>query len=188
MSTICSPFSSQLITSNFSSTLTVLSPMFHLYWIRWCRFTFLTHFGNRNRCCWSRGTSAVRLYHQHNQSTHVTDGKTLASLSASFQNKKTVAKVRSCHVMLKQKLLHYHPGHIPWNWKLTCKFEKWHQISYHVKANSWKRNRIKQDQPVYLKRIQKSNQKELKESGTFILSSSAIWHHVTMIWHDILQN
>ena len=54
-----------------------------------CGFTFLTHFGNQ-----SNATEAVSLYHQHNQSTYATDGVAVTSLSASLQNKTSVARDR----------------------------------------------------------------------------------------------
>jgi hypothetical protein len=37
-------------------------------------------------------TSAVWLYHQHNQTTHVTDGVTVTSLSAILKHKKNAAR------------------------------------------------------------------------------------------------
>jgi len=65
-----------------------------------CSFTFLTHLGNKiNATEWGT-TSAVLLYHQHNQSTHVTDGVAVTSLSASLQNKTSVARDHLCQIAL----------------------------------------------------------------------------------------
>jgi len=69
-----------------------------------CRFTFLTHFVNKNNATEGRTTSAVSLYHQHNQSTYVTDGVAVTSLSASLQNKTSVARDLLCQIALNRKV------------------------------------------------------------------------------------
>jgi len=61
-----------------------LSLIFHLLCTRWCRFTFLTHFCIKSQWWWRWTTRAVCLYHQHNQSIHVTDGVAVTSLSTSL--------------------------------------------------------------------------------------------------------
>jgi hypothetical protein len=53
-----------------------------------------------------RITSPTRLYHQHNQSTHMSDGVTVMSVSASLQQKTRVAMDHVCQILLNQKLLH----------------------------------------------------------------------------------
>jgi len=57
-----------------------------------CRFTFLTHFANKINATEVGTTSTVSLYYQHNQSTQVTDGVAVTSLSASLQHKTSVAR------------------------------------------------------------------------------------------------
>jgi len=51
-------------------------------------------------------TSAAYLYHQCNQSTHMTDGMTVTSLSTSLQHKTRAAMDCVCQILLKQKLPH----------------------------------------------------------------------------------
>jgi hypothetical protein len=51
-------------------------------------------------------TLAVCLYHQHFQSTHMTDGMIVMSLSASLQNKTSAAMDCLCQIVL--------------NWKISC--------------------------------------------------------------------
>jgi hypothetical protein len=53
MSTICPPFSSQLITTNFSNTKCP-SSICPLNCIRWCRLMFLTHIGKKSKCYWQK--------------------------------------------------------------------------------------------------------------------------------------
>jgi len=49
---ICFCLSGQLITSKFIFNTDRLSPIFHLVCITWCRFMFLTHFGNKSQNLW----------------------------------------------------------------------------------------------------------------------------------------
>jgi hypothetical protein len=49
-------------------------------------------------------TSATWFYHQCNQSTHVADGVTATSLSASLQDKTGTTKNHPCQIVLKLKL------------------------------------------------------------------------------------
>ena len=53
-----------------------------------------------------KGELQPPFYHQRNQSTHVSDGVTVMSLSASLQHKTRVAMDYVCQIALKQKLLH----------------------------------------------------------------------------------
>jgi len=77
-----------------------------LDYITLCRFTFLTHFGNKSNATEGGTTSAISSYHQHTQSTHVTDGVAVTSLSASLQNKTSVARDRLCQTALNRKVSH----------------------------------------------------------------------------------
>ena len=69
-------------------------------------------------------TSAEWIYHQRNQATHVTDGVTVASLSANLKHKTTAARDRLCE--------------IAFNRKISCKFEKRSKFSSRFKAKSRK--------------------------------------------------
>ena len=95
MSIIRSPFLSWLITSNFSAILIVF----------FCRFFTWIALGNvdihfslilvtKANAVEGGTTSAELLYHQRNQATHVTDGVTVASLSASLQQERSAASDR----------------------------------------------------------------------------------------------
>jgi hypothetical protein len=64
------------------------------------KFTFITHFGNKINATEGGTTSAVSLYHQHNQSAHVTHGVAVTSLTASLQNKTSVARDHLCQIAL----------------------------------------------------------------------------------------
>jgi len=66
-------------------------------------------------------SEAVRLYQQCNQSIHVTDGVTVASLFASLLNKINVTMDHLCQIMLNRKLSH--------------KFEKWCKFASHSNRN-----------------------------------------------------
>jgi 2-hydroxy-3-keto-5-methylthiopentenyl-1-phosphate phosphatase len=65
------------------------------------------------------------LYHQQNQSIHVTEGMTVTSLSASVVQKISLAADHLCQMVLNQKLSH--------------KFEEWSKFSSCIKAKSGKR-------------------------------------------------
>ena len=86
---------------------------------------FLTHFGNKANAIRGGTTSAERLYHQHNQIKHTSDGVSVMSISASFQHAASTATDHLCQIVLSQKL--------------SCKFEKWCRFSSNVKANSLKK-------------------------------------------------
>jgi len=64
---------------------------------------------------------AARLYHQHSPSIHVTGGTTVTSLSASLQQRISVAMDCLCKIVV--------------NWKLLQKFEKWCKFSIVLKRN-----------------------------------------------------
>jgi DNA/RNA-binding domain of Phe-tRNA-synthetase-like protein len=67
---------------------------------------------------------ATRLYHQCNQSIHVTDGVTVTSLSASLLQKIRAATDHLCQITLNQKLSH--------------ELKKWSKFSNRIKAKSHK--------------------------------------------------
>ena len=100
MSTICSPFSSQHTTTNLSSILVVFCQFFT--WIA------LGDLGLHFSLIWvttanadeGRVTQATCLYHQRNQSIHMTEGVTVKSLSTSHQLKTRVATCCLCQIML----------------------------------------------------------------------------------------
>jgi hypothetical protein len=119
MSTICIPFPSQLM-SNFLSVQIVYH--WFLTWFALCDVDL----------CFSlmliRETNAAEkvtrwakwLYHQHNQSIHMTDGMTVTSLSASLLSKISAAKDLVCRIVL--------------NGILLCRFKKWCKFSSHIKV------------------------------------------------------
>lgn len=111
MATIHSPFSSQLIMSNFCSIPIVFHRFFT--WIAvgdvYLFFSLVTK------------ANAVEgaLHQQRGYITNViylyrTDGMTVMSLSASLQHKAKAAMDRVCHTVLHQKLSH--------KFKKLCKF------------------------------------------------------------------
>jgi hypothetical protein len=72
-------------------------------------------------------TCASRLYHQRNQSMHMTDGVTVMSLSAATK--------RLYQILVNQEL--------------SCTFEKWRKFSDHVKVKSHKKETAKNDTCLY---------------------------------------
>jgi hypothetical protein len=113
MSTFCSTFLSELITSLVlnSDCLSLI-----LIWIPLGDVDF--HFS----FIWV--SEAGCLYQQCNQSIHVTDGMTVTSLSASLLNKISVAMDHLCQITMNKKLSH--------------KFGKWCKFSSIIKAKSRK--------------------------------------------------
>ena len=130
MSTILSPFSSWPITSNFSSVLIVLCQFF-----TWIALGYVDlHFSFNTNAIEEETASAAWLYHQHNQSVHVTDGVTVMSLSASLLQKISVATNHLCQIVLNRKLSINSKSGVnfqgTWKWKCT------------------KRNNLKRDLPI----------------------------------------
>jgi hypothetical protein len=117
MSTIHSPFSSQFTTANFSSILIVFSLIFHLDCTRWCRFTFLTHFGNKAHAVKGELHQLCDYITNIIIHTHMTDGNAVMPLSAAMDH-------------IRQIML---------NWKLSHKFEKWCKFSSCIKVKSGKK-------------------------------------------------
>ena len=136
MSTMCSPFPSQLIMSNFPSVLIVYH--WFLTWIALCdvdlRFSLMLVI--KANVVEKETGWAKWFYDQHNQFIHMTDGMTVTSLSASLLQKISAAKDFVCQIVL--------------NWILLCKYKK-SDINFQVtlKWNRAKWNRIKQDPPVF---------------------------------------
>jgi hypothetical protein len=101
MSTICSSFSSWLITSNFYSILTVFRWIFT--WIALgdvdIRFSLiLVRKANTASAAW--------FYHQCNETIPMIDGVTTMSHFAVLQHKTSAARDHLCQIVLNQKLLH----------------------------------------------------------------------------------
>jgi len=139
MSTIHSPFSSRLITHNFSSIRIVFCRFFT--WIAlgevdWRSSLILLTKPNDAE---GENTSAKRLYHQYNQSIHMTDSKTITLLSASLQHKTSAATDHLCQTAFNRKFSH--------KFKKSCKF------SSHIKVKSHKKKSCKMRPacPVVLK-------------------------------------
>jgi len=105
MSTVCSPFLSWFITSNFSLILIVLYQFFTRIALSDAYLCFsLILIAKANPV---EGGTTSATYHQHNQSIHVT----VTSLSASLQHKTRVATDRACQIMLKKKCIVYAKSH-----------------------------------------------------------------------------
>ena len=137
MSTIRSPFSNSLITSNFSSVLIVFRRIFT--WIALCDadLCFWLILAAKANAIKEETRRAVRLYHQCNKPIHMTDGMTVTSCSASLLQKKSAAMDSLCQIVL--------------NWKLSRKFETWYKFSSCITTKSQtkkKRNCVKWDLPV----------------------------------------
>ena len=77
-------FSSSLITSNFSSIVTVFC--WFLTWIPLSEvdLRFSLTWVTKANVVEGRTTSVTRLYHQHNQLKHMMDGMTVTSVSISL--------------------------------------------------------------------------------------------------------
>jgi hypothetical protein len=110
VSTICSPFSSWLITSNFPSILII----FHWFFTWLALGDIHLHFSLmfvRISSAEEESKWAVWLFHQWIQTIHMTNGVTVTSLCASLLLKIRVAVDCLCQIAL--------------NRKLSPKFEKW---------------------------------------------------------------
>jgi len=95
-------FSSQLITSNFSSIPTVFQQFFTWITLGDVDLCFSLILVTKANAVERETTSAAWLYHQCNQG----DGMTVPSLSASFQHKTKEAMDHASLSALDQKLAH----------------------------------------------------------------------------------
>jgi hypothetical protein len=91
------PFFRSAYYVQFPLSTAWLLPFFHLDCTRWCGSMFLTHFGNKSLAV-EKGVTSTTLHHQCNQFTHVTDGMTVTSLSASLQHKTSAARDCLCQI------------------------------------------------------------------------------------------
>jgi hypothetical protein len=118
MSTVSSPFSSGLITSNFSS----IPIVFH-WFFTWIvpgdvDLCFPLSLARKANAVEEENRWAVWLHYYHNQSIHVTDRVT-ESIFAGLQHKKRSTTDRICHIASNQTP-------IP-------KFKKWRKFSCHIR-------------------------------------------------------
>ena len=118
MSTICSPFSSQLITSNFSSILTVFQWFFIGTELGDVGWRFLLMLVRKADAVDEETKWAMSLYHQHNQPIHMSNGVTVMPLTASLLRTISAAKECLCQIMLYRKL--------------SRKFKKWCKVSSRI--------------------------------------------------------
>jgi hypothetical protein len=125
MSTIHSPFLSRHTMSKFSLVLTVFCLFFTCITLGDVDLHFSSIFIQATNGKEGTVKQAARLYHQCNQSIHVTDAMTVTSLSASLGHKISVATFHLCQIML--------------NWTLSHKFKKWYKLSSHIKVKSCKK-------------------------------------------------
>jgi hypothetical protein len=103
MSAIFSPF--QVTLLHLISHPDCLSLIVHLHFTGQCSCMCLILVTKADAVV-KGTTSAACLYHQCNQSTHVTDGVTVTSLSATLQRKTRATKDRVWQIVLNQKLSH----------------------------------------------------------------------------------
>jgi len=103
ISTIHLPFSNQRNTSNFCSKLVFLR---FFTWIAVGDVDLLLSLilVTKAHAVEAATTAAACLYHQHNQSVHVTDGVTVATVSVSLLHKIGVTMQHPCQITLNQKL------------------------------------------------------------------------------------
>ena len=119
MSTICSPFSSKHITSNFSSSCIVFLQFF--IWIVLGNVDLC--FSINSNAAEEKTKWATCLCHKHNQSIHMTDGVVVTSfLLASCRS---AATDHLCQITL--------------NGRLSCKLDRWCKFSRCVKEKSHKK-------------------------------------------------
>ena len=134
ISTIRSSFSSQLITSNFPSILTV----FHRFFT--CIATDDRHLSFSLMLVWKANAVEDKLHDPCDYITniinpHMTDGVAVAPLSVSLPQMISVAPKHVFQIALNQKLSH--------------KLKKWCKFLSHITAKSReKRSHIKWDLPV----------------------------------------
>jgi len=100
MSTIHSPFSSQLTTANLSSIPIVFCQFFTWIALGGIGLHFSLMWVPTANADEGRVTQATCLYYQCNQSIHMTEGVTVMSLSASHQLKTRVATCHLCQIAL----------------------------------------------------------------------------------------
>jgi hypothetical protein len=100
MSTTWSPFSSRLITSNFSSILITFHWLFTGIALGDVDLCFSLTLVSKAYVIEEETRRAMWLYPKRNQSICVTDGVTVTSLSASLQH----TTERVCHIVLNRKL------------------------------------------------------------------------------------
>jgi len=101
MPTIHSSFSSRLITLYFSSILTVFRWIFTWIALGDVDIRFSLILVRNVNTAW-----AMWLYHQCNETIHMTDGVTMMSLFAILQHKTSAARDHACQIALNQKLPH----------------------------------------------------------------------------------
>jgi hypothetical protein len=106
LSSICSPFSSWLILSNFSSIPIVFCWFFTWNALGYVFFGFSLSLVTKVNAVEGGTTSDTWLYHQSKHSTHVTNGMTVTSLSVSLQHKTSATRPCLCQIVLNCKLLH----------------------------------------------------------------------------------
>jgi len=133
MSKTCSPFSSQLITSNFSS---IFIDFHHFFTgIALCFSLILV---TKASAAEAEAWSATWLYHQCTQSIHMTDG---GASNITFCQPQTHDKSShwSCKPQrIKPKIIMYCLCPITFNQKLSHKFKTWYKFSNRVQAKSHK--------------------------------------------------
>ena len=124
-----SPFLSRLITSNFSSIPIVFHRIFTWITAGDVELCFSLKFLRKAKAVDEEITQAATLYHERNQSIHMTDGVTVMSLSAILLQRISAAMNHLCQFAVNQEL--------------SCIFEKWCIFSSHIKEKSHKKETAK---------------------------------------------
>jgi len=126
-STIHSPFSSQLITSNISSIPIVYHRFFTWIAVGDVDLRFSPMLVRKAYAVQEENTWAIGLYHPCHQSIDMNDDMTVTSLSNSLLKKISVTTNHLREVML--------------NWKLSCICDKWHKFSSRITVKQWRKTR-----------------------------------------------
>jgi hypothetical protein len=125
IATIHSPFSSQLITSNFSSIPIVFHWFFTWIAVSDVDLHFSPMLVRMAYAVEEENTWAIALYHPCHQSIYMNDDMTVTSLSNSLLKKISVATNHLREVML--------------NWKLSRVRDKWHKFSSRITVKMHKK-------------------------------------------------
>jgi len=134
----CSPFSSQLITSNFPSILIDFHHFFTGIALDYVDLFFSLILVTKANAAEGEALSATWLYHLCTQSIHMTDGgaSNFTFCQPQTQDKSGHWSCKPQHI--KPKIIVYCLRPITFNQKLSHKFKTWYKFSNRVQAKSHK--------------------------------------------------
>jgi hypothetical protein len=153
MSTICSPFSNQLTTSNLSVILIVFCQFFTRIALGDLGLRFSPIWVTKVNADEGRVTQATCLYHQSYQSIHMTEGMTVTSLSASLLHKTRVAIFHLCQIVLQWKLSLIIYAKSCYTEHYNVNLRSGVNFLVVLKQNPSKRNHVQRDLPVLKSQI-----------------------------------